>query len=72
VKEEKIQEALDIIEHLLVEIEHLQNLMEILILGFQNDSKDCEASSLYILGQYIEKIKNEYVITLMDTLENRR
>ena len=71
----KMQTALDLVEELLDGTEHIKNLLEVLGVGFyndHNDCKDCEVSSLYILGQYIELVQEEQLIKLCDLLETMK
>lgn len=71
----KIQEALDLVENLLDGTEHIKNTIELLGVGYyndHNDCKDCEVSSLYILGQYIELVQEEQLIKLCDLLEEMK
>ena len=68
----KIHDALDLVEDLLIGVEHIKNTIEVLGEGYNNDHndrKDCEISSLYILGQYIELVQEEQLIKLCDILE---
>lgn len=64
---------MDIVEDLLIEFEHLENMLEILEIGFENftngDHK-CETSSIYIIDKYLEMIKTEYIEKLTETLSN--
>lgn len=63
--------VMDIVEDLLIEFEHLENMLEILEIGFENctngDHK-CETSSIYIISKYLEMIKTEYIEKLAETL----
>lgn len=71
----KIQEALDLVENLLDGTEHIKNTIELLGVGYyndHNDCKDCEVSSLYILGQYIELVQEEQLMKLCDLLEEMK
>ena len=71
----KIQDALDLVEDLLIGVEHIKNTIELLGVGYyndHNDCKDCEVSSLYILGQYIELVQEEQLIKLCDLLETMK
>lgn len=71
----KIQEALDLVENLLDGTEHIKNTIEVLGVGYyndHNDCKDCEVSSLYILGQYIELVQEEQLMKLCDLLEEMK
>ena len=71
----KIQDALDLVEDLLIGVEHIKNTIEVLGVGYyndHNDCKDCEVSSLYILGQYIELVQEEQLIKLCDLLETMK
>ena len=50
-----------------------QNTVEVLGVGYyndHNDCKDCEVSSLYILGQYIELVQEEQLVKLCDLFGN--
>jgi len=63
--------ALDIVDDLLVEIDHIKNFLEILAVGFENDhnsTKECEVSCIYILSRYIDGIQNNELLCLYDTL----
>ena len=65
--------CMDIIESILVEIEHLENVIEIFSLGFENnttDGNDYEISSMYILEKLISQIKEEQILKLSDILES--
>ena len=56
--------ALDTIDNLSLELRHIQNLLELLGIGFAHNpfgSKDYEVAATYILGKYIERIHNEYI-----------
>lgn len=59
--------------HELIEFEHLENMLEILEIGFENcingDHK-CEISSIYIIDKCLEMIKTEYIEKLAETLSN--
>lgn len=71
----KIHDALDLVENLLIGVEYIKNTIEVLGEGFyndHNDCKDCEVSSLYILGQYIELVQEEQLIKLCDLLETMK
>lgn len=71
----KIHDALDLVENLLIGVEHIKNTIEVLGVGYyndHNDCKDCEVSSLYILGQYIELVQEEQLIKLCDLLETMK
>ena len=71
----KIQDTLDLVEDLLIGVEHIKNTIEVLGVGYyndHNDCKDCEVSSLYILGQYIELVQEEQLIKLCDLLETMK
>lgn len=71
----KIQDALDLVEDLLIGVEHIKNTIEVLGVGYyndHNDCKDCEVSSLYILSQYIELVQEEQLIKLCDILETMK
>lgn len=71
----KIQDALDLVENLLDGTEHIKNTIELLGVGYyndHNDCKDCEVSSLYILGQYIELVQEEQLMKLCDLLEEMK
>ena len=64
---------MDIVEDLLVEFEHFQNMLEILEIGFENCTNSdhkCETSCIYIIGKYLEMIKTEYIEKLAETLSN--
>ncbi len=64
---------MDIVEDLLVEFEHFQNMLEILEIGFENCTNSdhkCETSSIYIISKYLEIIKTEYIEKLAETLSN--
>ncbi len=64
---------MDIVEDLLIEFEHFQNMLEILEIGFENCTNSdhkCETSSIYIIGKYLEMIKTEYIEKLAETLSN--
>ena len=64
---------MDIVEDLLIEVEHLENMLEILEIGFENcrngDHK-CETSSIHIISKYLEMIKTEYIEKLAESLSN--
>ena len=56
--------ALDTIDNLSLELRHIQNLLELLGIGFAHNpfgSKDYKVAATYILGKYIERIHNEYI-----------
>lgn len=64
---------IDIVEDLLVEFEHFQNMLEILEIGFENCTNGdhtCEASSIHVLEKYLAMIKTEYIEKLAETLSN--
>ena len=71
----KVMRLMDIVEDLLIEFEHFQNMLEILEIGFENCTNSdhkCETSSIYIIGKYLEMIKTEYIYIekLAETLSN--
>jgi len=48
--------VMDIVEDLLIEFEHLENMLEILGIGFENCTNSdhkCETSSSYIISKYL-------------------
>lgn len=64
---------MDMVEDLLIEFEHLENMLEILEIGFENctnGNHKCETSSIYIISKYLEMIKTEYIEKLAETLSN--
>lgn len=61
----------DIVEDLLVEFEHLQNMLEILEIGFENCTNGdhiCEISSIHVIEKYLAMIKTEYLEKLAESL----
>ena len=64
---------MDIVEDLLVEFEHFENMLEILEIGFENctngDDK-CETSSIHVINVYLQMIKREYIEKLAELLSN--
>ena len=67
-----IKLCLNIIEELLVEIEHMENIIELFAIGFDNnttDGNDYEMSSMYILGKMICQIREKQILGLSDLLE---
>ena len=68
----KLQTALDLVEELLEGTEHILNLLEVLGEGFYHDHnscKECEISSLFILGKFIELVQHQKLEKLCDILE---
>lgn len=65
-------EIRDLAEKILMEFEHLENMLEIMELGFEyckhGDNK-CEASSIYIIKEYLKNIHEKYVDKLMEELD---
>ena len=54
---------MDIVEDLLIEFEHLENMLEILEIGFKNCTNDdhiCETSSIHVIIKYLKMIKTKY------------
>ena len=71
----KIQEALDLTEQLLDGTEHLENVLEILGIGFLNScnsDRQCEVSCLFIIGKYIELVQQQQLEKLCDLWEEMR
>ena len=67
--------ALDIFDNLSMELTHIQNLLEVLGIGFAHNpfgSNDFEVAVAFILGKYIEKIQTEYITSLTEMLENMK
>lgn len=61
--------VMDMVEDLLIEFEHLENMLEILGIGFEtctNSDHKCETSSSYIISKYLEMIKTEYIEKLAE------
>ena len=53
----------DKVDSLMLELEHIQNVLGILEMGFKKnpfDSRNMENSSMYVLGKHIENIRNTY------------
>ena len=72
---DKIHRAADLVEDLIIEFEHIQNLLEVLSFGFDNDHndcKECEISSIYILSKYIDTVPNPKLLSLSDLLESMK
>lgn len=68
-----IKRCLSLIEDLLVEIEHIENIIDLFALGFDNltrQENDCEKSSMYILGKLICQIKEDQILSLSNILES--
>lgn len=71
----KLQAALDLVEDLLDGTEHIENLLEVLGVGFYNDrnsEKVCEVSSMFILSKYIELVQQQQLEKLCDLLEEMK
>lgn len=69
----KIQSALALVEDLLIETEHLINMLEVLGVGFyndHNDCKDCEVSSVYIMTKFIEQAIQPKLEEICDIIES--
>lgn len=67
-----IKLCLNLIEELLVEIEHMENIIELFAIGFDNnttDGNDYEKSSMYILEKMICQIREKQILGLSDLLE---
>lgn len=61
----------NIVEDLLVEFEHFQNMLEILEIGFENCTNGdhiCETSSIHVINKYLEMIKTEYIEKLAESV----
>ena len=53
----------DKVDSLLLELEHIQNVIGTLEIGFKNnpfDSRNMENSSMYVLGKHIESLRCTY------------
>ena len=53
----------DKVDSLLLELEHIQNVIGALEIGFKNnpfDSRNMENSSMYVLGKHIESLRCTY------------
>lgn len=53
----------DKVDNLMLELEHIQNVLGILEMGFKNnpfDSRNMENSSMYVLGKHIESLRCTY------------
>lgn len=53
----------DKVDNLMLELEHIQNVLGTLEIGFKNnpfDSRNMENSSMYVLEKHIENIRNTY------------
>ena len=53
----------DKVDNLMLELEHIQNVLGILEMGFKNnpfDSRNMENSSMYVLQKHIESLRCTY------------
>ena len=56
-----LQHYLDIIERLLEEMNHIENMLDILNIGYSRQSgQDWAESSTHILTSYVRQVKTEY------------
>ncbi len=61
---------MDIVEDLLVEFEHFENMLEIGFENCTNGDDKCETSSIHVINVYLEMIKREYIEKLAELLSN--
>lgn len=66
---------MDIIEDLMNEVKHLQNVLDIIEIGVENcgvgDHKN-EVSMVHVVNNYINMIKTQYIEKLAESLNNGR
>ena len=63
----------DRVQDILIEIEHLENMLEILEIGFDNCSygdHKSEVSVIHVINGYLKMIKKEHIEKLADSLSN--
>ena len=72
---DNLMKAIDVLEDLEDELKHLQNLVEVLGIGFAHnpfDGDEYSNSAAHILAKYIEKLQNEHIASLSALLESMK
>ena len=63
----------DRVQDLLIEVEHMENTLEVLEIGFENCSygdHKSEVSAIHVINGYLKMIKKEHIEKLADSLSN--